>query len=605
MGTRTTYRSIGVLIAIAMAGSSVLSANAALPRSRALANRNVTPGLAQAVRVRRASPNRTLEVTISLALRNQAALDRFIARVSDPRSRGYGGYLRPAQFAALYGPTPAQVQQVVEYLRSQGLTTTSVSANRTLVTASGAARAVETAFGVNIWDWRDLAENRDFFGNDTQPVLPASLAASIVGIAGLNNHYQAHRLGMRAMAQGVRAGSGPAGGYTPSELKSAYDIAPLAAQGYTGFGQPLGLVEFDGFNQANIDKYDSQYGLSTLPPSVVTVDGASTTPGANQLEVELDIEVLHAIAPRAPITVWEAPNTDTAAIHLYNAIVVSDSTPANSTSWGLCEANTAPSLMAILDAIFRQAAAQGQSFFAASGDTGAYDCLGSPYLGVDNPASDPYVTAVGGTTLSLNSSGGYVSESAWSWASHSPRLGSGGGLSQVFSQPAWQSGPGVANSNSTQMRQLPDVALDADTRTGYSIYTTTNGATGWYEIGGTSAGAPAWAAFTAILNQYRFVAGGDRPAIGFANPALYALGSGTPPYPPFHDVTTGDNLYYQATVGWDFATGWGSFDGYNLARDLAITGLPQAPPQAASRTQRPTPPVPPPGPRPGTNCRCY
>lgn len=599
---------MGVLLAIAMAGSSVLTANAAPARSRALANRNITPGLANAVRLRRADPNRTVDVTVSLALRKEAALDRFITGVSDPRARGYGRYVRPAQFAALYGPTPAQVQQVVDYLRGQGLTTTSVSANRTLVHASGSARAVETAFGVNIWDWRDRLQNRDFFGNDTQPVLPASLAPSIVGIAGLNNHYQARRVGqVRSVGQMPRVppGGGPAGGYTPSEIKSAYDIVPLAALGYTGGGQSVGLVEFDGFKQANIDTYDSHYGLSTSPPTVVAVGGASTTPGVNELEVELDIEVMHAIAATAPITVWEAPNTDRGAIDAYNAIVVSDTTPSNSTSWGLCEAGTLKSQMLTLDGIFKQAAAQGQSFFAASGDSGAYDCLGSTDLAVDHPASDPYVTAVGGTTLTVTSSGGYASESAWSWASHSPKLGSGGGLSKVFSQPTWQSGPGVANPNSNQMRQVPDVALDADTRTGYSIYTTANGVAGWYVVGGTSAGAPAWAAFASVVNQYRFTAGGDRPAIGFANPALYRLGSATSPYPPFHDVTTGDNLYYQATAGWDFATGWGSFDAFNLARDLMVGSLPQTPPQAASRTERPTPPPLPPRPRAGTNCRCF
>src|SRR5207302_661427 len=168
-------------------------------------------------------------ITRSLALRNQSVLDRFIASVSDPRSPSYGRYLQPGQFAALFGPSTAQVQQVVGYLRGQGLMVTSVSANHTLVQASGSARAVQAAFGVFLWNWHDPTEGRDFFGNDTQPVLPASVAATIVAVAGLNNHYQARRIGTGPHPRppppeggGKRStGSGPGGGFTPTELKSA------------------------------------------------------------------------------------------------------------------------------------------------------------------------------------------------------------------------------------------------------------------------------------------------------------------------------------------------------------------------------------------------
>src|SRR5438874_1229885 len=587
---RLRHRTVSLLVAIAMGGSTVLTANAAPARSKPLAARNVTPGLPNAVRLGRMDPRKKINVTVSLALRNRAALNRFIAGVSDPASPSYGRYLQPAQFAALFGASPAQVQPVAGYLRSQGLTVTSVSANHTLVQASGSARAVQAAFGVTLWNWRDSAEHRDFFGNDRQPVLPASIAAVVVGVAGLNDHYQARRIGrVRPKA----ATTGPVGGFTPGELKSAYDVAPLAALGYRGQGQPLGLLELDGFNQSNINVYDSQYGLATVAPTVVLVDTATGTPGAGQVEVELDIEVMHAIAPSAPITVWEGPNSDLGVLHTYNAMVLSDSTPSNSTSWGLCEPSTSPSMMLSLDAIFIQAAAQGQSFFAASGDNGAYDCPNMPStLTVDHPASDPYITAVGGTRLFLNASGGYGSETAWSFATHSPPLGSGGGLSQQFSRPSWQAGPGVANADSNGARQVPDVALDADTRSGYSIYTTSNGSTGWYVIGGTSASAPAWAAFTALLNQYHIGSGGRGGVLGFANPALYQLASASAPYAAFHDVTSGDNLYYLATAGWDYATGWGSFDAYNLARDLSLRTLPSPVAQSLIRLRTVPPPRP-------------
>src|SRR5207247_10655552 len=148
------------------------------------------------------------------------------------------------------------------------------------------------------WDWHDREQNRDFFGNDSQPILPASLATLVVGIAGLNNHYEAHHIGSPRNPPG----GGPVGGYTPTNLKSAYDVTPLAARRYPGPGQALGLFELDGFRPANIPTYDAQYGLLTHPITVVSVDGGAAR-GAGEIEVELDIEVMHAIAPQATNTV--------------------------------------------------------------------------------------------------------------------------------------------------------------------------------------------------------------------------------------------------------------------------------------------------------------
>jgi subtilase family serine protease len=559
-------------VAIGLIATNMLTVRASSAERTALAKSDVTPGLAQSVRLGHRDASLTLKLAVSLALRNEAALDRFLAGVSDPASRLYGRHLTPTAFAALYGPTQAQVDQVVQHLRTSGLSVTSVSPNRTIVDATGPVRAVETAFGVTISDWHDAAENRDFFGNDSQPVLPASLAPLVVGVSGLNNHYRARHHAVASLA----ASTPVAGAYNPTDLKTAYNVVPLAARGFNGAGQPLGLFELDVFKRSNISTYDAQYGLSTTPPSVVSIDGGPL-PAGGEVEVELDIEVMHAIAPSSPITVWAGPNTDAGAIDTYNAMVTSNTTPANSTSWGQCEPSSTAGIMATLDNIFKQAAAQGQSFYAASGDTGAYDCKSNPSssftgLAVDSPANDPFITAVGGTTLHLGAASSYSSESAWSDRTRSPQLGSGGGLSVIFPRPSWQTGPGVANAFSTSMRQVPDVALDADPTTGYSIYATDKGTTGWFVIGGTSAAAPAWAAFTSLLNQVR--AAYDAPRFGFANPLLYGLGSTTPPYSPFHDTSTGDNLYYSSTVGWDYATGWGSFDAYNLARDASGARLP-------------------------------
>src|SRR5207302_2101416 len=129
-------------------------------------------------------------------------------------------------FAANYGPTQGQAQRVVDQLRATGLSVGSVSTNRTIIGATGPVSAVEAAFGVTISDWHDRDQNRDFFGNESEPTLPAAVASYVVGVAGLNNHYPLQRLG-----PGPRVGGGPAGGYTPNELKKAYDVAPLASAG--------------------------------------------------------------------------------------------------------------------------------------------------------------------------------------------------------------------------------------------------------------------------------------------------------------------------------------------------------------------------------------
>ncbi|TMC28986.1 MAG: peptidase S8 [Chloroflexi bacterium] len=554
--------------------ANLATAQAAIPASANLAQRDVTPGLGHAVRLRPSDPNRIMHVAVALKLRNAASLQAFIARVSDPGSRARGRYLTPAQFSALYSPTASDAEQVASHLRHSGLSVTAVSANRTIIDVFGPVRAVQQAFGVTISDWHDRDQNRDFFGNDAQPVLPASLAPLVVSVAGLNNHYPRRHATRQPM--GLATAAGPAGGYTPSDLRSAYDVTPLIGTTVPGSGQSLGLFELDSFNQANITMYDTHYTLLTVPPKPVTVD-TGPTPNGGEPEVELDIEVMHALAPSAPITVWEGPNTDDGALDTYNAMVTSDTTPSNSTSWGICEPNTTAAEMTALDNVFQQAAAQGQSFFAASGDDGAFDCAGATInpsggLAVDNPADDPYVTGVGGTALTLSGSGGYGSEAAWSDRSRTPNVGSGGGLSTMFARPAWQTGPGVQNADSNGMRQVPDVALDADPRTGYSVYVTDSGGAGWRMYGGTSASAPAWAAVTSLANTYANSQG--FPNLGFANPRLYRLNTNQPPYPAFHDVISGNNLYYAATAGWDFATGWGSVDAYNLAQDLAATAGP-------------------------------
>jgi kumamolisin len=354
-------------------------------------------------------------------------------------------------------------------------------------------------------------------------------------------------------------------GYTPQELRAAYNLSSLSGSGLDGSNQTIALAEWGDFAQSDIDTYDREFGLSTATPERISVpfNGQQAHTGPGQDEVELDIEVLHAIAPKAHLLVYVSPQTNGAGLAQANRMVTDDRASIVSVSWGFPDAIAPTGVLAAIDQVLAEGAAQGQAVLVASGDAGAFDDANAPSTPiVDYPSSDPFVTAVGGTSLSA-SSGGYGSESVW--GNHSSKSGSGGGLSLYFKRPWYQSGPGVVNRfSSTGARQTPDVAADADPDTGYRVFVTSKGQTGWGDYGGTSASTPLWAGYIALVQQKL------GRHLGFLNPLLYQMGqqSSSLPAPPYHDITTGDNLYYSATPGWDFGTGWGSMNGANMLQDI-------------------------------------
>jgi len=525
---------------------------------------------------------RGLDLSIALPLRNPDALDALIAAQNTVGSPLYHQYLTPDQFAAQFGPDQATVDAVVAFLKSNGLSVSSVSANHLLIDASGSVAKVEAAFQTHIADYS--YHGRSVYAPTVEPSVPAALAGMILNVGGLDNVALYHHAGATTTATAAMstaatqataplAGSGPGGGYTPSELRTAYDMNSLIASD-NGAGQTVAIFELDSYKASDINAYLSNYGLGSAKYSNVVVDGASTTAGAGAIEVELDMEVVSAIAPGATQHIYIGPNSTTGVNDTYNRIVTDDTAKVMSTSWGECESASGNSELAALDNIFAQGAAQGQAFFAASGDSGAYDCDTST-LAVDSPADDPNVVGVGGTTLNTGSGGSYSSESVWSDASDTSRspkgAGGGGGLSAYFAKPSYQSGPGVTNSYSNGKREVPDVSADADPNTGYSVYCTVTAAgcssSGWIAVGGTSAAAPLWTSATADMNQY--LAGQSKPTFGSASAELYTLFNTSQTYTGYHDVTSGNNLYYPSTSGYDLASGIGTPDVWNLARDAA------------------------------------
>ena len=561
-----------VVIALLLIGASLASVRVLVhadANQHLALNSDVMPLLQRAHLLQAADPQRPLHLSIGLQLRNSAELDRLLNAISDPRSAQYHHYLTPAVFNLLFAPTPAQVRQVVSFLQSQGFTITTIASNNQLIDATGSVAQAQQAFNTHINTYQ--LGGHTFYANATAPSLPASLIPLVTSIGGLDNslHYQPHyrRLNARLAAPG---------GYTPDDLATAYDATPLQDAGFLGDGQSVALFELDGYQLGDVAQYFQAYNLGNPNITNVLVDGFNGSAGQSAVETELDIEVTAAMAPHARQIVYEGPNTTQGLNDTYNRIVTDHKAHVAVVSWGICEANSGPGELQTLDNIFKQAAIEGIAFFAASGDAGAYDC-GDSNPAVDSPASDPYVTGVGGTSLQL-ASDAYGYESVWSNPKSKLRspngAGSGGGISNTFKRPSWQNGPGVDNQYTNGNRQVPDVTADADPTTGYSIYCTVMNAgcpsSGWITVGGTSTAAPLWAGSMALINQYLRSDGKAR--VGFANPTLYRLFNTPQAFPAFHDITDGTNLLYPATTGYDLASGLGSPDLYNIARDLDPSG---------------------------------
>ncbi len=352
--------------------------------------------------------------------------------------------------------------------------------------------------------------------------------------------------------------------YTANQLAGAYGFATGAyAGGRLGAGETVALFELEHYSSTDISSYESCYGISTKV-NETNVNGGATGSASGSGEAALDIEDVAGLAPSATIDVYEAPNTNTGLIDEYEAIADNDTAQVVSSSWGECEPLSTPSVVDAEETIFEMMATQGQSMMAAAGDDGSTACYGqttppvSEELAVSDPASDPYVTGVGGTDLT--SLGSPPTETVWNESSASNGAG-GGGISEDWTMPSWQQSLGVNSDSSgspcdaasgSDCREVPDVSASSDPHNGgYAVFY--NGH--WTDIGGTSAASPLWAAATALADE-----GCTSPA-GLLNPALYTHAA------DLNDITSGTNDYtpsgysgglYPATSGYDMASGLGT-----------------------------------------------
>ena len=521
---------------------------------------HVPAGVAALSPIGRVDPARQLRLAIGVPLHNRDALQDLVSDIYNPLSPRYHAYLTPAGFTETFGPSEQEYEAVIAFAQAQGFEVVDLYSNRVVVDVQGSAASIERAFNIHLMQYQHPSESRTLYAPDTEPSVDPLVP--IMDVSGLDDFEVPHPLVRKSDLGRPRPlfGSGTSGTYLGKDFRAAY--APNVV--VTGAGQTVGLLEFDGYYAADITSYEALTSLPNVPLSNVLLDGYNGNPGSANIEVALDIEMAIAMAPGlSQIIVYQAgpkgfPND------ILNRMASDNLAKQLSSSWTWSGGTNATT-----DSIFLQLAAQGQSFFQASGDSDAY--VGS----VPQPCDNPYITVVGGTTLSTTGPGGaWASETTWNWANTSTGTnGSSGGISTSYGIPSWQQTVSMgSNQGSVSKRNLPDVALTAD-----NIWVTyNNGSSGI--VGGTSAAAPLWAGFAALINQQALANG--KSVLGFFNPSLYSLAQSGAYNAAFHDISTGNNTNgsspnkFLATSGFDLCTGWGTPAGSGLINALAGAPVP-------------------------------
>ena len=506
-----------------------------------------------------ANPNETVDVTIRL--RSRAGKKPIVNSEEFTKPIDERTILSRKEFEQRHGADPDSIAKVEAFAREHKLKVKEKSAARRTVILSGPVSAMNEAFGVDLKEYEHPGGR--YRGRTGAVQLPPELQDIVEGVFGLDNRPQAKphfrrrhgRAGARAAAVSLS--------YNPPQVATLYNYPT----GVDGSGECIALIELGGgFKPADLSNYWSQLQLKTTPSvSAVSVDNGSNNPTGDPSgpdgEVMLDIEVTGSIAPGAKIVAYFAENTDAGFLNaITTAVHDSTNNPSVvSISWGGPESSWTQQAMTSMDEAFQSAAAMGVTICVAAGDDGSTDGVTDGLNHVDFPASSPNVLACGGTDL-VASGNTITNETVWNELANNEGA-TGGGVSDVFPLPSYQSSAGVppsANPGGHVGRGVPDVAGDADPTTGYN--TLVDGQSG--VIGGTSAVAPLWAALIALINESI-----GKP-VGFVNPSLYQNSS---PGQDFNDITSGNNGAYSAGPGWDACAGLGSPIGTGVATVLGAT----------------------------------
>lgn len=514
---------------------------------------------------------------------NDTAMESDVEQMYTPGSPMYHEFLTPAQIVQRYGESDSQLQAVENWLTKNGYTIVSVDALRSGITVQASVASIEKSLDIQWKSFTIPTLNRQFILQVGVPTLSGQVAGLVQSVLGLDTFaFPIFRPAFGSL-QGASAAQGRCTGYgaklslTAQRLANVYQLNSLYNQGFKGQGMTIGVAEFgEPYDPKDIANYAACNGIT---PHIQNsnVDGA-TKAGAGEGEAALDLELVTGLAPQAQILDYQdgLDNNNLsfaqALVNVFNKVATDHRVQVLSVSYGTGDGNFSQSEQDAVNRSLRALAAEGISVFVSSGDCGAFADRVSNIAMVSFPASAPYAIAVGGTHLQVNANNTRANENVWSdndgAALCENEWGSGGGVSQNtdFKRPNWQTGTGINNhyngaadlvltSNFSPveapngLRQVPDVAAAAYPN--ISIYY--QGV--WYDFGGTSAAAPIWAAGALLLDQS--LKSHHKPPLGGV-PTFYTLANHPGKYHPYGDITQGNNLFYPATRGWDYATGWGS-----------------------------------------------
>jgi subtilase family serine protease len=518
----------------------------------------------------------------------QAQLDILVEAQQDPTSPLYHQWLTPAEFGARFGASVTQLQQVTTWLTIHGFAIDEIAANHRQIVFSGTAAQVAATFHTAIH--RYSIDGVGHIANAQNPQIPASLAGAVSGIVSLHNFRHTAAISSRR-----QLGSRPRPAYSagathylfPADFATIYDLNALYTEGTNGAGASIAIAGRSNIKVSDVATFRVTSHLASNAPTVFVPATDPGLVGGDQDEATLDVEWSGAVAPAAQVMlVVEASTATSDGVDLAAQYIVNHaSAPVVSVSYGSCEQAMGAAEQAFYGSLWQQAASQGMSVFVAAGDAGAAGCdTGADAVGagtgINGLCSSPYSTCVGGTefdegpdyaqywaagnSLGNASALSYIPEEVWNESGSNGGSGlwaSGGGLSAVYAQPAWQKGVSaiVAAQDTAGMRTVPDVAMAAADHDGYVMYE--NGT--YWVIAGTSAASPSFAGVMALVVEEQGGAGQ-----GSANPELYAL-AGTA-RSPFHATPLGDNTVpgvtgFTATGRiYNLATGLGSVDGAAL-----------------------------------------
>jgi len=582
-------------------------------------------GDAQIARVGTAPGSQQLALVFPLTA-DEAALERFALVVSTPGSPQYGRYESIAELSDRFGASPRARRLVVAYLRRAGAEQVRIDATGLFADATLTVARAQRLFATSLVRFRTARYG--FIAPAGATVLPRALRGLVGGVIGLDTRplapsgfLRGHTDGSRALgaraatalqppsgyfpATGTPGGCSPAQatkGFTPSQYLTAYGFGPLHSAGITGQGERVALIEIDGFRKRDVAAFASCFGLRL--PTIEAFGVGVSRPLAPGGEATLDLEALNAAAPGLrSIDVYESHPNPADTLQALTAPLQSTGGKPQviSASLGLCEPDTEAAIgragILASEGALAEAAASGISLLASSGDSGSADCLtadGVPedFRSVNYPASSPWVTAVGGTNLSLTAANTLKDQVVWNDASAEPGAAGGGGFSTLFKRPGWQTGTVAKGA-----RALPDVSMLADIAPGYTVYCSASpdcvddtDSNPWQTVGGTSAATPLLAGAFALVDEDLRLH--ERQDLGFADPLLYtfgrdpadaaaafsdvtAIGNDVGPFIPGNGLPLG---CCTAGPGYDEASGWGSvnvaaFAALALQAQPAVAGI--------------------------------